>query len=90
MKPDNKPQDNKTTATRPRRRSIRIPAWLVSALCVLGTGAALYLTGVFPGETAPAEAREPAAGTVTPEGASPDEVILAYTVNNLGYTSTCG
>ena len=27
---------------------------------------------------------------VTPEGASPDEVILAYTVNNLGYTSTCG
>ena len=53
-------------------------------LCVLGTGATIYLTGIFPGETAPAEAREPAART------APEEVMLAYTVNNLGYTSTCG
>ena len=77
-------QDNKTADTRSRRRTIPIPAWLVSVLCVLGTGATIYLTGIFPGETAPAEAREPAART------APEEVMLAYTVNNLGYTSTCG
>ncbi len=77
-------QDNKTADTRSKGRTIRIPAGLVSALCVLGTGAVLYLTSILPGETAPAEARE----TVT--RTAPDEVVLAYTVNNLGYTATCG
>ena len=84
MKQDHMKQDNKTTGPRPGARILPAPAWLVSALCVLGTGAALYLTGIFSGETAPVEAREPAPVT------APEEVMLAYTVNNLGYTSTCG
>ena len=77
-------QDKKTAEAPSRGRTIRIPAWLVPVLCVLGTGAALYLTGVLRGEATPAEARGPLTK------AAPEEVVLAYTVNNLGYTATCG
>ena len=51
--------------------------------CIIGTIATLYLTGLIPGRNAAAASN--AAATEKPE-----EVYLAYTVNNLGYTATCG
>ena len=77
-------QDNKAANTRLKKRILRTPAWLVSALCVLGTGVVLYLTGVLSADAITAEAQGPLAK------AAPEEVVLAYTVNNLGYTATCG
>ncbi|HBO52269.1 MAG TPA: hypothetical protein DD471_09825 [Planctomycetes bacterium] len=65
------------------KRSSRVPAWLVMAFCIIGTIATLYLTGFIPGRNAVAASN--AAATEKPE-----EVYLAYTVNNLGYTATCG
>ena len=38
----------------------------------------------------PAEPAGPAKPTEPAEQAKPEEVYLAYTVNNLGYTATCG
>ena len=77
-------EDKKTANTRSKKQALRMPAWLVSALCVLGTGVALYLSGVLSPGAITAEAQGPLAK------AAPDEVVLAYTVNNLGYTATCG
>ena len=65
------------------KRSSRVPAWLVMAFCIIGTIATLYLTGLIPDRNAAAASN--AAATEKPE-----EVYLAYTVNNLGYTATCG
>ena len=65
------------------KRSSRVPAWLVMGFCIIGTIATLYLTGLIPGRNATAASN--AAATEKPE-----EVYLAYTVNNLGYTATCG
>ena len=65
------------------KRSSRVPAWLVMAFCIIGTIATLYLTGFIPGRNAAAASNAAAAET-------PEEVYLAYTVNNLGYTATCG
>lgn len=77
-------EDTKTANTRSKKQALRMPAWLVSALCVLGTGVALYLSGVLSTGAITAEAQGPLAK------AAPEEVVLAYTVNNLGYTATCG
>ena len=77
-------RNRKTGNNQDGGRFPRAPAWLVSAFCVLGTGTALYFAGVFPSSPSPAEAQ----GPVTAAG--PDQVVLAYTVNNLGYTATCG
>ena len=65
------------------KRSSRVPAWLVMAFCSIGTIATLYLTGFIPGRNAAAASNAAAAE-------KPEEVYLAYTVNNLGYTATCG
>tara|TARA_B100001105_G_scaffold132575_1_gene106101 strand:- start:1941 stop:2195 length:255 start_codon:yes stop_codon:yes gene_type:complete len=65
------------------KRSSRVPAWLVMAFCIIGTIATLYLTGFIPGRNAAAASNAAAAE-------KPEEVYLAYTVNNLGYTATCG
>ena len=65
------------------KRSCRVPAWLVMAFCIIGTIATLYLTGFIPGRNAAAASNAAAAE-------KPEEVYLAYTVNNLGYTATCG
>lgn len=65
------------------KRSSRVPAWLVMAFCIIGTIATLYLTGFIPGRNAAAASNAAAAE-------KPAEVYLAYTVNNLGYTATCG
>ena len=65
------------------KRSSRVPAWLVMAFCIIGTITTLYLTGFIPDRNAAAASN--AAATEKPE-----EVYLAYTVNNLGYTATCG
>jgi len=51
--------------------------------CIIGTIATLYLTGLIPDRNAAA-----ASNAVATE--KPEEVYLAYTVNNLGYTATCG
>lgn len=64
------------------KRSSRVPAWLVMAFCIIGTIATLYLTGFIPGRNAAAASNAAAE--------KPEEVYLAYTVNNLGYTATCG
>ncbi len=69
------------------KRSSRVPAWLVMAFCIIGTIATLYLTGFIPGRNA-AAASNAAASNAAAE--KPEEVYLAYTVNNLGYTATCG
>ena len=65
------------------KRSSRVPAWLVMAFCIIGTITTLYLTGFIPGRNAAAASNAAAAE-------KPEEVYLAYTVNNLGYTATCG
>ena len=65
------------------KRSSRVPVWLVMAFCIIGTIATLYLTGFIPGRNAAAASNAAAAE-------KPEEVYLAYTVNNLGYTATCG
>ena len=65
------------------KRCSRVPAWLVMAFCIIGTIATLYLTGFIPGRNAAAASNAAAAE-------KPEEVYLAYTVNNLGYTATCG
>ena len=65
------------------KRSSRVPAWLVMAFCIIGTITTLYPTGFIPGRNAAAASN--AAATEKPE-----EIYLAYTVNNLGYTATCG
>ena len=65
------------------KRSSRTPAWLVMGFCIIGTIATLYLTGFIPGRNA-------AAASTAAAAAKPEEVYLAYTVNNLGYTATCG
>ena len=65
------------------KRSSRVPAWLVMAFCIIGTITTLYLTGFIPGRNAAAASNATAAE-------KPEEVYLAYTVNNLGYTATCG
>ena len=61
-----------------------MPAWLVTAFCITGTVSTLYLAELIPGRPSPAEANA-AAATEPPEC-----IFLAYTVNNLGYTATCG
>ena len=65
------------------KRSSRVPAWLVMGFCIIGTIATLYLTGFIPD-------RNTAAASNKAATEKPDEVYLAYTVNNLGYTATCG
>ena len=65
------------------KRSSRVPAWLVMAFCIIDTITTLYLTGFIPGRNAAAASNAAAAE-------KPEEVYLAYTVNNLGYTATCG
>ena len=65
------------------KRSSRVPAWLVMAFCIIGTITTLYLTGLIPGRNA-------AAASNVAATEKPEEVYLAYTVNNLGYTATCG
>ena len=70
------------------KRSSRVPAWLVTAwlvtgFCIIGTIATLYLMGFIPDRNTAAASNKAAAE-------KPDEVYLAYTVNNLGYTATCG
>ena len=70
------------------KRSSRVPAWLVMALCIIGTIATLYLTGFIPRRNATAATNAAAANAAATE--KPEEVYLAYTVNNLGYTATCG
>ena len=65
------------------KRCSRVPAWLVMAFCIIGTITTLYLTGFIPGRNAAAASNAAAAE-------KPEEVYLAYTVNNLGYTATCG
>ncbi|GEM_PF-1641615 len=70
------------------KRSSRVPAWLVMAFCIIGTIATLYLTGFIPGRNAVAASNAAASNAAATE--KPEEVYLAYTVNNLGYTATCG
>lgn len=70
------------------KRSSRVPAWLVMAFCIIGTIATLYLTGFIPGRNAAAASNTAASNAAAAE--KPEEVYLAYTVNNLGYTATCG
>jgi len=75
------------------KRSSRVPAWLVMALCIIGTIATLYLTGFIPRRNATAATNAAAANAAAANAAAtekPEEVYLAYTVNNLGYTATCG
>ena len=70
------------------KRCSRVPAWLVMAFCIIGTIATLYLTGFIPGRNAAAASNAAASNAAAAE--KPEEVYLAYTVNNLGYTATCG
>jgi hypothetical protein len=75
------------------KRSSRVPAWLVMAFCIIGTIATLYLTGFIPGRNAVAASNAAASNAAASNAAAtekPEEVYLAYTVNNLGYTATCG
>ena len=65
------------------KRSSRVPAWLVTGFCIIGTIATLSLTGFIPD-------RNTAAASNKAATEKPDEGYLAYTVNNLGYTATCG
>ena len=70
------------------KRSSRTPAWLVMGFCIIGTIATLYLTGLIPDRNAAAASNAAASNAAATE--KPEEVYLAYTVNNLGYTGTCG
>ena len=65
-------------------RPCRVPSWLVTAFCITGTLSTLYLAGLISGRPSPAEASTAAAAE------PPECIFLAYTVNNLGYTATCG
>ena len=75
-----KKPENKTVLKRPPG----LPAWLVTAFCITGTVSTLYLAGLIPGRPSPVEASAAAAAE------PPECIFLAYTVNNLGYTATCG
>ena len=66
------------------KRSSGVLSWLVTAFCITGTVSTLYLAGLIPGRPSPTEAN--AAAVTEP----PECIFLAYTVNNLGYTATCG
>lgn len=74
-----KPEQNATL-----KKYSRVSLWLVLASCVVGTIAAVSVSGLLAGNDAAAEANTTAAAE------KPGEVYLAYTVNNLGYTATCG
>jgi len=69
------------------KRSSRVPAWLVMGFCIIGSIATLYLTGYLTGFIPD---RNTAAASNKAAAEKPGEVYLAYTVNNLGYTATCG
>ena len=77
-----KKPENKTTLKRPPG----LPAWLVTAFCITGTVSTLYFAGLIPGRPSPVEASAAAGAAAEP----PECIFLAYTVNNLGYTATCG
>jgi len=67
---------------KPSPTAPRAFSWLVAAFCIIATVSALCLAGFIPGRDTPARANAAAE--------KPDQIYLAYTVNNLGYTATCG